>query len=345
MIRIVNNATSRLTINIAPGDGAVAIAENDVDKFPPIVNGSGDWFPITVTSATKQREIMYVVGRIDTLLVVERGKESTPAVAFSAGASVEMRLTAGTIYALLADANLLTTGLIKDNLLPERLRALAPPIDDADAVEFSGVYSTHMETLHIPIQMVGYLTHAAIDAFTARQVLQNSAVDEAYMRRKAAGLWTGWESINDIVIINDSRYVKRTGTQMTGQLVFAPSVAARAGARLPPGDEPQAFADGDIWTRLDGQLCMAFGGQVYELLHAPKVTDPNATLYPVGAYVVAQTPDVQIRNSIAPVRWSDNDDSRYAIDGPGDLLEGEWQARGSFEGFGGTFNTMYQRVL
>lgn len=94
-----NNAISTLTADITSGAEELEIAESDASKFPD--PESWEYFIITAEDAeTGVSEIMRCTERDGNVLYVERAQESTIASAFSAGAQVSMRLTAGMLEAI-----------------------------------------------------------------------------------------------------------------------------------------------------------------------------------------------------------------------------------------------------
>jgi hypothetical protein len=90
-----NNASSTLAGSITNVATAISIASGDSSKFPVIA--AGQWHPITVADGLGNMEIMRVTARSGAVLTVVRAQEGTSAFAFSAGASVQLRPTAGSL--------------------------------------------------------------------------------------------------------------------------------------------------------------------------------------------------------------------------------------------------------
>lgn len=96
-VLFTNNGTTTLassitdvatTLNVAPGTGS----------FFPAPTG-GDWFPLTVVDGAGNMEVMKCTARATDALTVARGQEGTTALAFAAGARVDLRATAASFAA------------------------------------------------------------------------------------------------------------------------------------------------------------------------------------------------------------------------------------------------------
>lgn len=82
------------SFDVAPGDGAL---------FPALA--AGDYFYIVVVRDTGAREIMKVTGRVgDTLMNLHRGQDGTSAIPFNQGDTVELRVTAASLVALMGES-------------------------------------------------------------------------------------------------------------------------------------------------------------------------------------------------------------------------------------------------
>jgi len=95
---IANNATSLLAAAIDADDNTISVLTGDAGKFPN--PAAGDWFPLTVVDNAGNMEILKATARNGAIITVERAQEGTTAKAFSAGARVDHRLTAGAIRSL-----------------------------------------------------------------------------------------------------------------------------------------------------------------------------------------------------------------------------------------------------
>lgn len=102
-VLVSNNATSTLASDITSGATSLSVQSGDAAKFPSPTGT--DWFPLTVVKADGTLEIMKCTARSGAVLTVARGEEGTTAVAFSAGDRIDLRLTAGAIAQIQADAS------------------------------------------------------------------------------------------------------------------------------------------------------------------------------------------------------------------------------------------------
>lgn len=101
-----NNATSTLTQSISDSATLVNIQLSDASKFPnPVAVGA--YFLATIEDKNQNpvlREIVKCTSRSNNQLTVQRAQENTTAVAFNAGVTLEIRVTAGTLDNLIAAA-------------------------------------------------------------------------------------------------------------------------------------------------------------------------------------------------------------------------------------------------
>lgn len=100
-LKLTNNAVSRLAGNISASSSTINVIPGEGSKFP--ILSAGDWFPATIIDAVGNIEIIRVTARSSDTLTVERGKESTAAMAFDAGCRFEHRITAESLSQMLAD--------------------------------------------------------------------------------------------------------------------------------------------------------------------------------------------------------------------------------------------------
>ena len=90
-----NNATGYLNTAIAAGDTSITLQSGQGSLFPS--PSAGDWFLATIYDGASTIEIVKCTARSSDTFTVTRAQESTTASAFSAGASVEMAVTKGTL--------------------------------------------------------------------------------------------------------------------------------------------------------------------------------------------------------------------------------------------------------
>ena len=182
-LKLANNATSLLSSSIDTVATVIALTAGDEGKFPALA--AGDWFPVVVVDAAANREVMRCTARAGVNLTVTRAQEGTVARAFVAGARVDLRLTTQAINEMIADATLITTGIISDTVLPVRLRPATQVATDADTITVAGRYSTTAATLNIPSPAeVGYLWADVIDATAQYQEWQDADSVKRWARRK-----------------------------------------------------------------------------------------------------------------------------------------------------------------
>lgn len=93
-----NFARSTLANDIGASDTEINIQPDDAAKFPdPTYTelGLDEIFPVILHDASGNFEVVYCTGREDAVLTVERAKEGTTALAFSAGTTVIHNVTKG----------------------------------------------------------------------------------------------------------------------------------------------------------------------------------------------------------------------------------------------------------
>jgi hypothetical protein len=105
-VLLANNAVSTLQAGISDAVTSLTIDVVDADLFPnPDFGGAEEYFILTLEDrrvVPNLREILVCTARSGAVLTVQRGIE-TSASAFSAGATVSMRLTAVTLANLVGD--------------------------------------------------------------------------------------------------------------------------------------------------------------------------------------------------------------------------------------------------
>lgn len=101
-VLFTNNAEAILASSINAIETAISVQAGQGDlMFPPIVGGSGDWFPVTLRSATNL-EICRCTARAGDVLTVSRAQEGTTAATFVAGSLCQLRLTAAALGDIVA---------------------------------------------------------------------------------------------------------------------------------------------------------------------------------------------------------------------------------------------------
>lgn len=103
-IKFKNNAESTLATTISASDVGLAVAYGDGSKFPAA--GSGDYFYLTIEATDGTYEVVKVTARTGDSMTITRAQEGTTALAFSAGALCELRITNQGLLDLLAQIDL-----------------------------------------------------------------------------------------------------------------------------------------------------------------------------------------------------------------------------------------------
>jgi len=91
-----NNASTTLASNISDSATSLTVATGDGALFPAL--SGGDTFVVTLEQGST-REIVEVTARSGDALTIVRAREGTTAAAFTAGAVVELRVTASSFRA------------------------------------------------------------------------------------------------------------------------------------------------------------------------------------------------------------------------------------------------------
>lgn len=299
-----NRATSLLAAGINDSQTTLSLTSGDEDKFP--VPGVGQWFPVTVVDSASNYEEMRCTGRTGVVLTVVRAQEGTIGRAFSAGARVDLRLTAGAFFEHTRDASQLSTGEIKNDVLPGRLKTLGPLLANVDDAVASGWYSTDALTTGAPVAVAGVLHDIHLNANAAWQAWRAVGSDVAYERRRIAGTWGAWAELRPRKADQDSAFVAKAGDTMTGKLVTKTSNAGGGGSAsitVPHGAAPDAPVNGDLWTTTAG-IFWRINGVTRQLAHlAGQTFLGKQTFNPSGAGAASMNVPV----GVAPTTPVDND--------------------------------------
>jgi microcystin-dependent protein len=100
-LKLSNNAVGFLAATLAATDTSIALQPGQGALFPVLANG--DWFPGTLVASSGAIEIVRVTARSTDSLTVARAQEGTAAQAFSPGARLELRMTAGAQQGIVDD--------------------------------------------------------------------------------------------------------------------------------------------------------------------------------------------------------------------------------------------------
>jgi len=98
-IKFANNASTTLAVGISDSDTTMSVATGTGSLFPTITGS--EYFLCTVVASNGTLEIVKVTARSTDTFTIVRAQEGTTAAAFSAGAVVENRMTAGSFNTIL----------------------------------------------------------------------------------------------------------------------------------------------------------------------------------------------------------------------------------------------------
>jgi hypothetical protein len=91
-VKFSNNVSTTLAAGISPTDTSISVV--DASSFPALGAGEHTYVTFDSDTVTPIREVVKVTAVSGTTLTVVRGQDGTAAAAFSAGAKVELRITA-----------------------------------------------------------------------------------------------------------------------------------------------------------------------------------------------------------------------------------------------------------
>lgn len=105
-----NNASSTLDTAISASDLGLAVAYGDGTEFPAA--GAGTYFYMTIEATDGTYEVVKVTARSGDSMTIVRAQEGTTALAFTAGARCEIRMTNQGLIDKVADASNLTANSV-----------------------------------------------------------------------------------------------------------------------------------------------------------------------------------------------------------------------------------------
>lgn len=94
-VQFKNNSFTTIAVGIDDLATEITVATGTGANLPTLA--VGEYFYATLTNVAGDMEIVRVTARVDDVLTVERGAESTVAVPFIAGSLLENRFTAKTL--------------------------------------------------------------------------------------------------------------------------------------------------------------------------------------------------------------------------------------------------------
>jgi microcystin-dependent protein len=99
---MANNASAHLAAPLAADGTTIVLVAGESGNFPPLA--AGEFFPMTLSDAEGHIEIVRVTNCSSNLLTAVRAQEGTSALAWDTGDRAEIRMTAGVVTQLQADA-------------------------------------------------------------------------------------------------------------------------------------------------------------------------------------------------------------------------------------------------
>lgn len=105
-----NNASSTLDTAISASDLGLAVAYGDGTEFPAV--GVSEYFYMTIEATDGTYEVVKVTARSGDSMTIVRAQEGTTALAFTAGARCEIRMTNQGLVDKVADASNITNNSI-----------------------------------------------------------------------------------------------------------------------------------------------------------------------------------------------------------------------------------------
>ena len=100
-VKLKNNAIGYLASAISASDVTASLTAGNGAAFPSL--GAGEYFYATITATSGVYEVVKVTSRATDTLSITRAQEGTSAIAFAAGALVELRVTAQAVTDAIAD--------------------------------------------------------------------------------------------------------------------------------------------------------------------------------------------------------------------------------------------------
>ena len=187
-ILFANNAASTLASAISNSDTSITVQSADAAEFPSPTGSQ--YFMVTITDGTNI-EILKCTARSGSVLTCTRAQEGTSASAFSAGASIENRLTKESLEAL-------RDFTVEDTQVIGRLDELGKTITSWDDATASGFYNSAAGATNEPTNhnyaglAVGILDTNNVIQLATRYGSAGDSDTLTYMRIKSGGSWTAW---------------------------------------------------------------------------------------------------------------------------------------------------------
>jgi microcystin-dependent protein len=159
LLQLTNVASALLATSIGTSDTSFAVASGSGSKFPALT--AGQWFPIVLIDSAGNIETMRATARAGDVITVTRGQEGTAARSFTAGARVELRITALAITSELQRNEAASSGLASHAVTGGTLDLSATAFDEG-IHKFTGPLTSDL-TVIVPNKSKRFL---AINATT-----------------------------------------------------------------------------------------------------------------------------------------------------------------------------------
>jgi len=185
-----NNAISKLATSIISSATTVTLTTGTGALFPAVTTASGNFFRLTLTSATAVtssglpvNEIVFCTNRSTDILTVTRAQEGTAAVGFSAGDIAANEITAGmmvNIYSPAADQDNAVRYALDTGVANAYAIALNPSMPTSQLGDFVIFKSAHANTGASTITINGGTIYTIVsksgNAFTGGEIQTNGIV-------------------------------------------------------------------------------------------------------------------------------------------------------------------------
>jgi len=121
-VKFSNNAESTLDVAISAVDVGMSVAYGDGSLFPAA--GSGDYYYATIEATNGAYEIVKVTARSGDAMTIVRAQEGTTALAFAAGARVDLRPTNQGLLDKFLEDNIAANSLALSKLVTQATQRL-----------------------------------------------------------------------------------------------------------------------------------------------------------------------------------------------------------------------------
>lgn len=280
-----NNAKSSLLGNIGPTDAVITLPNSEGARFPNPT--AGEAFKLTIEDTSGNIEIIDVTARTADTLTVVRGREGTTARSFSAGTSVEARITAGILSYLdwQSVANDPNGPAVLDNTGKLPIGTFDTPLQVYGdnrwnlKLNFTPVQQGGIGPMNNDKMYFGWSPTAALDG--SGSVSFQHATDATlllpYVQRGVSptSSWTAWMIPGTAIRFDWTNSAGTAGNQ-TARLIFGPAAGAAQG-------EPFfAAAPGDFQCN-NGNF-----GRMWAYNYAARALDVSGTILQNGVGVSIQ---------------------------------------------------------